>query len=285
MSIQKKVFERVLSMAQMYNIGVLHRGPSMVWTCRWHEGDAESSISYQLVRNPHDKSMKLRLRYKVHPDGKRPLSNMDYTVAIKTSLSYKRKPWFWFVCPLVINGKACNRRVRNLYFLPHSDYFGCKHCRDMMVRSLPVEARNRFRQTEFMRNDGAQTQQKQDGFMPDLNLGWRPSPGRQICPKCGCLSEGTYCCNCNTEIRASQHENFFEMLGIQHTATPEEIQIAFKTRLKEYHPDRVAHLGAKLRKVAEEEIKLINQAYEVLKDPKKREEHVRELAAARASGH
>lgn len=282
MAIQKKVFERVLSMAQMYNIGVLHRGPNMLWTCRWHEGERESSIGYQLVRNPHDKSIKLRLRYQVAATGKRPESNMDYTVGVKTSLSYKRKPWFWFVCPLVINGKACSRRVRNLYFLPNSDYFGCKHCRDMMIRSLPLSLRNEFRQTTFVR-DAKKPQTSAGGFVPDLNLGWRPSPKREICQKCGCLSEGLYCCNCSRELRRTEQEDFFEMLGVERTASPEEVHVAFKTRLKEYHPDRVAHLGEKIRKVAEEEIKLINQAYEILKDPRKREEHERELAANRAS--
>ena len=35
---------------------------------------------------------------------------------------------WWFVCPLVVNGRACGRRVRKLYLAPGCSYFGCRHC-------------------------------------------------------------------------------------------------------------------------------------------------------------
>jgi DnaJ like chaperone protein len=60
-------------------------------------------------------------------------------------------------------------------------------------------------------------------------------------------------------------------------ASFQAVRVAFTTRLKEYHPDRVAHLGQKLQKVAEEEIKHINLAYETLKDPGRRNEYLRRI--------
>ena len=36
--------------------------------------------------------------------------------------------------------------------------------------------------------------------------------------------------------------------------------------MKEYHPDKVSKLGSKLKKVAEEESKKINEAFEYFKD-------------------
>ena len=42
------------------------------------------------------------------------------------------------------------------------------------------------------------------------------------------------------------------------------IRASYLARCKEYHPDRVESLGSKLRQVAEEEMKLINWAYETL---------------------
>jgi hypothetical protein len=42
------------------------------------------------------------------------------------------KRW-WFICPLIINGVACNRRVRKLYLWGR--YFGCRHCHNLTYRS------------------------------------------------------------------------------------------------------------------------------------------------------
>ncbi|MFP4581586.1 MAG: J domain-containing protein [Candidatus Sumerlaeia bacterium] len=279
MSIQKKVYERVLNMAQMHNIGVLHRGSNMVWTCRWNEGGTESSICYQMLKSPYDKSLKLRLRYKILDDKGQRLQLVDYTVPIKVSLSYKRKVWYWFVCPLTINGKPCGRRVRNIYFLPSSNYFGCKHCRDMMLRSLPVSEQFSYKRTQFLTMEEAKTSKKQAGVMPELRLGWRPQVTRQLCHECGCLSEGAFCCNCGKGLGDNGDQNFFELLGVETSAGEEDINVAFKARLKEYHPDRVAHLGHKIREVAEREIKLINEAYETLRNPEKRAAYRREVEA------
>lgn len=278
MSIQKKIFERILNMAQIHNIGVLHRGPNMLWTCRWNEDRVESSIGYQLIKNPYDQSLKLRLHYRILPGGPAGKENrLDYTIAVRTSLSYKRKTWFWFVCPLIINGKPCQRRVRNLYLLPSSEYFGCKHCRDLVIRSLPSQETSVFRQTRFDPSDVLT--RPTEGFLPDLRLGWRPAAAREICTKCGCLSEGLYCCNCGARIDGTQETSFFEILGIGSGASPDEVLVAFKTRLKEYHPDRVAHLGKKLQRLAEDELKQINLAYETLSDPDRRSAYLREFAS------
>lgn len=279
MAIQRKIFERVLNMAQMHNIGVLHRGSSMVWTCRWNEAGKESSICYQIIKNAYDKSLKLRLRYKVLENDKDEEGIIqDFIVPIRVSLSYKRKVWYWFVCPLTVNGKQCGRRVRNLYFLPSSNYFGCKHCRDMMVRSLPVKDQFIFRQTRFLTMEDMAREQQAEETLPELQLGWRPSVTRRMCPHCGCLSEGMYCCHCAQPFDQSEIEDHFQVLGLADVkADPEAIHSAFKNRQKQYHPDRVAHLGDKIQVVAEREIKRINQAYEVLKDPEKRAAYVREL--------
>lgn len=275
MAIQKKVFERVLNMAQMHNIGVLHRSPDMLWTCKWNEGGAESSICYQIQKNAEDKSAAMRLRYRVLGLHTNEPDLMDYTVPIKVSLSYKRKIWYWFVCPLIINGKPCAKRVRNLYFLPSSNYFGCKSCRDLMIRSLPPAEQFLFRQTQFL---NLEEQRRQAPHVnPELQMGWRPAGSRELCQSCGCLSEGEFCCHCGATLDQRKSETFYDLLGIRPNTPEEEIQAAFKNRIKEYHPDRVAHLGKKLQMLAEREIKQINIAYDVLKDPDRRIAYLREI--------
>ncbi len=55
------------------------------------------------------------------------------------------------------------------------------------------------------------------------------------------------------------------ILGVRPGATQEEIRKAYIEKVQQYHPDKVAHLGPKLRDFAEAEIKRLNAAYEILK--------------------
>ena len=65
-------------------------------------------------------------------------------------------------------------------------------------------------------------------------------------------------------------KNFYQILGVDYKATKEEIKKAYKREALNYHPDRVAHLGIELQKVANEKLQEINAAYEVLSDDTKR---------------
>ena len=58
----------------------------------------------------------------------------------------------------------------------------------------------------------------------------------------------------------------YEILGIGTSATPAEIKAAYRRRIREYHPDKVAALGLELRALAEEKTKLIVEAYARLTD-------------------
>jgi curved DNA-binding protein len=58
--------------------------------------------------------------------------------------------------------------------------------------------------------------------------------------------------------------DFYEALGVSRTATPEEIQRAYRTLARTYHPDINKDPGA------EERFKEISEAYDVLSDPETR---------------
>ena len=67
--------------------------------------------------------------------------------------------------------------------------------------------------------------------------------------------------------RAGQSlDDCFQVIGVPRSASAREIKTAYRRRIREYHPDRVAHLGTDLRQLAEQKARTINKAYSVLKD-------------------
>jgi molecular chaperone DnaJ len=60
-------------------------------------------------------------------------------------------------------------------------------------------------------------------------------------------------------------QDFYELLGVQRNATPEELKKAYRKQAMQWHPDR--NPGDK---AAEQKFKELSEAYEVLKDDQKR---------------
>ena len=62
-----------------------------------------------------------------------------------------------------------------------------------------------------------------------------------------------------------EYKDYYKILGVERSATQDEIKKAYRKLAMKYHPDK--NPGDKK---AEEKFKDINEAHEVLSDPKKR---------------
>lgn len=79
--------------------------------------------------------------------------------------------------------------------------------------------------------------------------------------------------------------NPFLILDIDEAATREEIDAAYHKAAKQYHPDVYAEAGPEERERAAEQMALINQAYELLTNPREAERHRNRIQRLRAAGH
>lgn len=57
----------------------------------------------------------------------------------------------------------------------------------------------------------------------------------------------------------------YEVLGVARSASSDAIQSAYRARMNEYHPDKVAHLGDELQKLAHQKSQEIQRAYRQLR--------------------
>lgn len=71
--------------------------------------------------------------------------------------------------------------------------------------------------------------------------------------------------------------NYYDILGVRTNASPQEIDLAYKGRRSQYHPDRYAQSDSEALRWATDQMQRINEAYGVLSDPDRRILHDREL--------
>ncbi len=62
--------------------------------------------------------------------------------------------------------------------------------------------------------------------------------------------------------RRTEVVNWREVLRVPQGATLREVVAAYRELIAQNHPDKVAHLSERIRRVAEEETRRINAAYE-----------------------
>lgn len=77
------------------------------------------------------------------------------------------------------------------------------------------------------------------------------------------ISSQDYTTICNMYFKDT--DSAYKILQVESTASNEEIKKAYRKLCVKYHPDKVASLGEKIQKDAEQKFKKINEAYETIK--------------------
>jgi len=105
------------------------RWGGMNWT---RNGEKTGSISFVVSAVEGDEYIRFQYTQTDRHSGEK--TELDYKVRLEwTACHFGGRRW-WFICPLVVNGRACNRRVGVLY-LDGGKYFGCRHCYDLTYES------------------------------------------------------------------------------------------------------------------------------------------------------
>jgi len=76
-------------------------------------------------------------------------------------------------------------------------------------------------------------------------------------------------------------DDYYGILGVAPHAEPRQIKAAYRYKANILHPDRLARMPEQVRYRAEEELKKVNKAYEVLSDLRRRQQYDARLDAAR----
>jgi curved DNA-binding protein CbpA len=79
-------------------------------------------------------------------------------------------------------------------------------------------------------------------------------------------------------------KNYYELLTIESTASPEEVKRSFRHQIARYHPDKVQHLGKEFQEMAADRAAELTKAYHVLSDEGRRAEYDRARQAVGGGG-
>lgn len=105
------------------------RAGGMQWT---RNGEETGSIGFVVSVQGWTGEIHLQYTQTQRESGEK--ESLDYPVRLAaTPCHFGGKRW-WFICPLVVSGSACNRRVGKLY-LGGGKYFGCRHCYNLTYTS------------------------------------------------------------------------------------------------------------------------------------------------------
>jgi hypothetical protein len=95
-------------------------------------GEKIGSIGMEISTVEDDEYIRFQYKQTDRNTGKE--IELDYKALLDwTSCYFGGRRW-WFICPLITNGRVCGRRVGSLH-LAGSEYLGCRHCYNLTYKS------------------------------------------------------------------------------------------------------------------------------------------------------
>ena len=122
----KSTVEESLTLAMRDFRGRIYPRASGAFTWTW-SGAKKSSIGY-FVTWGDSPTITLRYRWRDREDVRIPIHLQT------TPTQFGGERW-WFTCPLIAGGVACNRRAGKLHLPPGARYFDCRKCHGLTYRS------------------------------------------------------------------------------------------------------------------------------------------------------
>ena len=127
----RKTVEESLSLSTMYlnqqrllNGG--YKNIIMTWSIGGNKTSSIGMIVSMLEGDEHCRFYYLMTdRFSGHE------TKLDYKIRLVSTPCYYGGNRWWFICPLVVSGEVCGRRVGVLYLGEGGEYFGCRHCYDL----------------------------------------------------------------------------------------------------------------------------------------------------------
>jgi hypothetical protein len=115
--------------------GILRAGVVLRGTWRWtYQSGSSFTVHYEVdtldLSHPF-----VRLWYSWVWTASQQQESADYRVRLVTTRPRFGGLRWWFICPLVVNGRGCGRRVGKLYLPGRDRYFGCRHCHGLTYTS------------------------------------------------------------------------------------------------------------------------------------------------------
>lgn len=106
------------------------RNGGIKWT--YGMGGNESSIGFTVTTDGSE-SDNIKLNYTHTSNATGEKESMDYKIMLTTTPCNYGGKRYWFVCPLIKNGRYCGKRVGVVYSV--GKWFGCRYCGEIAYQS------------------------------------------------------------------------------------------------------------------------------------------------------
>ncbi len=103
------------------------------WTWTYHDRKCLSVLYWVNTLDLAHSQVRLSYSWVWRSSGE--TESAEYTVGLTTTRPRFGGLRWWFLCPLLVGGHPCRRRVSKLHLPPEARYFGCRRCYDLTYTS------------------------------------------------------------------------------------------------------------------------------------------------------